>query len=83
MLETSNNILSDSKDIDTNKRNFLKDPVKNDESIQKYLKEINGIEVLEFIDSGSESNVYHISISSKNSYQQKEKKKCNNEIDIR
>ena len=74
MLETSKNILSDSKDIDTNKRNFLKDPVKNDESIQKYLKEINGIEVLEFIDSGSESNVYHISFSSKNSYQQKEKK---------
>jgi len=69
MLETSKNILSDSKE-----RNFLKDPVKNDEFIQKYLKEINGIEVLEFIDSGSESNVYHISFSSKNSYQQKEKK---------
>jgi len=69
MLETSKNILSDSKE-----RNFLKDPVKNDEFIQKYLKEINGIEVLEFIDSGSESNVYHISISSKNSNQKKEKK---------
>jgi serine/threonine protein kinase len=38
------------------------------------IKELNGIEILQFLDSGSESNVYHISISSQNNKKKNEKK---------
>ena len=74
MLSTSRNNLSDAKDIDKKKSIDFSEALKNKKVLSEYLKEFNGIEVLDFIDSGSESNVYQISISSKNSNQNKEKK---------
>ena len=69
MLDNSKNNLSDPKDLEIVKeKNFeLKNLFKNKDEKLKYLKEIEGIEVVDFLDSGSESNVYHISVVSKNS----------------
>ena len=74
MLGSLKNSLSDAKDNDivNQKKNCLKEVLHNKEEIPKYLKEIEGIEVMDFIESGSESNVYHISILSKNSNQKKD-----------
>jgi len=76
MLDNSKNNLSDPKDLEIVKeKNFeLKNLFKNKDEKLKYLKEIEGIEVVDFLDSGSESNVYHISVVSKNSNRKNEKK---------
>jgi len=73
MIKNSNYNLPISKEKDEAKNDF-KEKLKNDEDLLKKIKEINGIEILNFLDSGSESNVYHISISSKENNKKKEKK---------
>jgi serine/threonine protein kinase len=74
MLGILKNSLLDAKDNDiVNKKNCIKEaPHNKEEIIPKYLKEIEGIEIVDFLDSGSESNVYHISILSKNNNQKKD-----------
>ena len=74
MMEKINYNLSDLKYVDKNKENCMKEILKNKEELSKLIKDIQGIEILEYVGSGSESNVYHISISSKNNINKKEKK---------
>ena len=74
MLDNFEKSISDAKDSDIiNKKNYcLKEVLHNKEEIQKYVKEIEGIEIVDFLDSGGESNVYHISVLSKNSNKKKD-----------
>ena len=74
MLDNKNYHLSDLKDDNKTNIDCLKEKLKSKEELSKSLKEFNGIEILQFLDSGSESNVYHISISSQNNKKKNEKK---------
>ena len=74
MLENSKNNLSNANDINAIKgKNNGLTITKNKDEISKYLKD-EGIEVVDFLDFGSESNVYHISVLSKNRNRKNEKK---------
>ena len=75
MMKNSNYNLPISKEKEKDEiKNGLKERLKNDEELLKMIRDINGIEILNFLDSGSESNVYHISISSKDKNKKNDKK---------
>ena len=71
MMKNLINNLPNSREKEKIKINELKEKLKNKEELSKLIKEINGFEILNFLDSGSESNVYHISISSTNDNKKK------------
>ena len=46
MMENLNYNLADSKYVDKNKENYMKEILKNKEELSKLIKEIHGIEII-------------------------------------